>query len=224
MVRINHGLRAKYDQQLPSSGFAAWIEKQGVVEDNIRRSKLFKQREKQLFQVIKTLWNTHHNKRGDRKFNENARLQITYKKPEFPVDPKTQKEDLIMEQNLIETGDKRAIKKLYPYMNDTDINKLIRRNRKDRAEEARHKAETMAEQVELLKEKGIEEDKAIQMVTGEKIKPGGSKGSDSSITGNKIDNRAKHSEESSKQPSKNMDQRTKDAKNTNDNKPSKKER
>ena len=218
MVRINHGLRAKYDQQLPASGFAAWIEKQGVIEDNIRRSKLFKEREQQLFQTIKKLWNTHHSKSGQKRFNEEARLQITYKKPEFPVDPKTQKEDLMMEQKLIETGDKRAIKKLYPYMSESDINKLIKSNRKDRLDEAKHDVEVIAEQVEALKEKGYSEDQALQIVTNVSTKK-----QSPDVTRPKIDNGAKHAEESSKQPGKNTDQRRKEAKNTKNNKPSKKE-
>src|SRR5690606_29330595 len=97
MVRVNHGLRPKYDQTLPSSGFSLMMEKIGVLEDNIRRSRLFKEREQQLFQIIKKLWNVHHNKAGDKKFSDDAKLEITYKVPEVPVDPKTKKEDLMME-------------------------------------------------------------------------------------------------------------------------------
>lgn len=92
MVRINHGLRPKYDQQVPASGFAVLLEKIGVLQNNIRRSRLFKEREQQLFQVVKKLWNTHHNKAGQKKFSEEARLDVTYRQPEFPVDPKTKKE------------------------------------------------------------------------------------------------------------------------------------
>ena len=55
MTRINHGLRAKYDNQLPASGFATMMEKMGVIEGNKRRSQLFGQREQQLFQIIKKL-------------------------------------------------------------------------------------------------------------------------------------------------------------------------
>ena len=48
MVRINHGLKSKYKDTLPSSGYSLMLEKMGVIEDNIRRGKLFKEREKQL--------------------------------------------------------------------------------------------------------------------------------------------------------------------------------
>ena len=215
MVRINHGLRPKYDQTLPASGFAVLMEKIGVIEDNIRRSRLFKEREQQLFQVIKQLWNTHHNKTGDKKFSEEAKLQITYKTPEFPVDPKTKKEDLLMEQKILDSGDMFAIKKLYPYMSDADIKKLISQRRKDRMEEAKFQAEVQVEQSKLLQEAGIF---TSQMTTAGQI--GDSKASTSSsltaqpkqddgVTSPKMDNRLKQSQDSSKQPGKNGDTRSK---------------
>ncbi len=219
MVRINHGLRPKYENTLPASGFAVLMEKIGVIEDNIRRSRLFKEREQQLFQVIKALWNTHHNKAGDKKFKDEAKLQVTYKTPEFPVDPKTKKEDLLMEQKILDSGDLFSIKKLYPYMSDADIKKLIVQRRADRMAQAKFEAEIQVEQSMILQEAGIF---TSQMTTAGQI--GDSKSSTSSsltaqpkdngVTEPKMDNRLKQSTESSKQPGKNGDTRAKNKKKT----------
>ena len=68
------------DNFIGKDGFFWWM---GVIEDNVRRSRLFKEREQQLFEIIKKLWNTHHDKGGDKKFSEDAKLEITYKIPEY---------------------------------------------------------------------------------------------------------------------------------------------
>lgn len=217
MVRINHGLRPKYEQTLPSSGFSLLMEKIGVLEDNVRRSRLFKEREQQLFQVIKKLWNVHHNKSGDKRFNEDSKLEITYKTPEFPVDPKTKKEDLMMEQKLLESGDTHIIKKLYPHLGDSDIKKLIAQNRKDKMDQIKFEAQAQVEAAAILQEAGIfTEQKSStssigtsrtsdsSTVTAQPKQDGGSDGPKP-----KIDNRAKHAENSSKQPGKNGDPRKK---------------
>lgn len=198
MVRITHGLRAKYEQQLPSSGFAMMMEKMGVIEDNVRRSRIFKEREQQLFEIIKKLWNTHHNKGGDEKFSEDARLEITYKVPEFAIDPKTKKEDLLMEAKLLDTEDSHIIGKLYPYMSDIEIQKLIKRRRTDRQNKAEFDAELQVSTGLTMQEHGLGADGSPQ--------PPDSVGK---IPGSKMDNRAKHSEESSKQPGTNSDPRKK---------------
>lgn len=218
MVRINHGLRPKYDQQMPSSGFAVLLEKIGVLQNNIRRSRLFKEREQQLFQVIKQLWNTHHNKAGQKKFREEARLDVTYRQPEFPVDPKTKKEDLIMEQKILDSGDKFAVKKLYPHLGDIEIAKIIKDRRKDKMEQAKFDAEVQVEQTKILQEAGIfttqnnssatigdTRTAASSTVTSQPKTEGG----DKDVAKPKIDNRAKHSEKSSVQPKKNADPRAK---------------
>ncbi len=217
MVRINHGLRPKYEQSLPSSGFAVLMEKIGVIEDNIRRSRLFKEREQQLFQVIKALWNTHNNKSGEKKFSENARLEVTYKTPEFPVDPKTKKEDLMMEQKLLDSGDSFIIKKLYPHLSDSEINKIIKARRKDRMEQAKFEAEMHVETTQMMIDAGI-----VNMQESSTSSIGTSRTSTSStvtaqpktdnVAAPKLDNRAKHSTESSKQPGKNGDPRSKSKK------------
>lgn len=209
MIRINHGLRPKYDNQMPASGFATVMEKLGVIEENKRRSMLFRDREQQLFQVIKKLWNTHHNNSGERRFSENSKLEITYKVPEFHVDPKTKAEQLIMEQKIMDSGDRDAFKKLQPWLSDTEINKMIKDRRKDRLEEAKFEAELQVEQAKILQEGGIVAAETSSQVTGGRtvkegssssIQLGGGTGSNGNdIPGVKIDNRAKHSEESSKQ-------------------------
>jgi hypothetical protein len=196
MVRINHGLRPKYDQQLPSSGFAVMMEKIGVIEDNVRRSRIFKEREQQLFKIIKALWNTHHNKAGDKKFSKDSKLQITYKIPEFAVDPKTKKEDLMMEAKLLDTEDTHIIGKLYPHMSEAEITKLIKKRRKDREEKAAFDAQIQVDTGLTMQENGLSAD-------------GGPLADTADVPGAKIDNKAKHSEESSKQPGKNGDKRAK---------------
>jgi hypothetical protein len=218
MVRINHGLRPKYDQQLPASGFAILTEKIGVLQNNIRRSRLFKEREEQLFQVIKKLWNAHHNKGGEKKFSEEATLEVTYKAPEFPVDPKTKKEDLIMEQKILDSGDVHSIQKLYPHMNEADVKKLIKQRQKDKMEQAKFEAEIQVEQTKILQEAGIftaqtsssasigdSRSTTSSTVTAQPKQEGDAKGGAQP----KIDNRAKHAEKSSIQPKKNSDPRGK---------------
>lgn len=218
MVRINHGLRPKYDQQLPASGFAILTEKIGVLQNNIRRSRLFKEREEQLFQVIKKLWNAHHSKAGEQKFSEEATLQVTYKSPEFPVDPKTKKEDLIMEQKILDSGDVHSIQRLYPHMNELDIKKLIKARQRDKMEQAKFEAEVQVEQTKILQEAGIftaqtsssssigdSRATTSSTVTAQPKQEGDAKGG----TQPKIDNRAKHAEKSSIQPKKNSDPRGK---------------
>jgi hypothetical protein len=215
MVRINHGLRPKYDQQIPASGFAVLMEKIGVLENNIRRARIFREREQQLFQVIKKLWNVHHNKAGEAKFSENAKLNISYKIPEFPVDPKTKTEQLMMESKLVQTGDREVIKKIYPHLSEAEINRIIKNWRKDYREQKIFEAEVEIEKAKLFEEAGII---SATSVDSSQISKYGSKatssnttqlkqGGEEKVSKSKIDNKAKHSEESSKQKNKNGDPR-----------------
>ncbi len=209
MCRISHGLRPKYEQTLPSSGFALLLEKIGVIEENVRRGRLFKEREQQLFQVIKKLWNTHNGKTGDKKFSDNAKLDITYKDPEFPVDPKVKKEDLIMEQTILNTSDTHSIKKLYPHLSDAEIAKLVKSVQKDRMEEAKFQAKMEVEKVKILEEAGIftdQESSTASIGTSRTSKastvtaqPKQDAKGGGDVAKPKIDNRAKHAADSSKQ-------------------------
>lgn len=188
MVRINHGLKAKYNDTLPSSGYALMLEKMGVIEDNIRRGKLFKEREQQLFQVVKKLWNIHHGKRGSRKFSEKARLEITYKQPEFPVDPKTKMETLIIENKLLDSGDSRTYKQLYPHMSDADIKELIEQRRKDKKEQTEFETGLMIDSGKKMMKAGLDHGS---------LQDSKAKQKDEKVANAKIDNRAKHSSDSS---------------------------
>lgn len=201
MVRINHGLRPKYDQSIPASGFAVLMEKIGVIQNNIRRARLFKEREQQLFQVIKKLWNVHNNKAGEKKFSEDSSLEVTYKTPEFPTDPKTKKEDLMMESKLLDTGDTHIIAKLYPHMSDAEIKKLLTKRRKDKEDQMVFEAEVQVKTGTMLQDAGLSADGSSA--------PPDSKDSKGGVGKPKIDNKAQHSEESSKQPGKNGDKRPK---------------
>lgn len=189
VVRINHGLKPKYNVNLPDSGFGQMIEKMGVIEDNVRRGKLFCEREQQLFNVIKALWNSHNGASGDKKFSDKAKLKITYRAPQFPTDPKTQMETIIMEQNILQTGDKIAYKKLYPHLSDKDIDKLIKEVRKNRMEQAVEDSKIEVMKGKALLDAGLTPDPAEKSPGGmQTAKP-------------KIDNKAKHAENSGKQGS-----------------------
>ena len=202
MIRINHGLRPKYEQQPAASGYALMMEKMGVIEENIRRGKLFKEREQQLFQIIKALWNTHYTESGEKRFAEKAKLEVTYRQPEFPVDPKTKMETLVVENTLLDKGDRYTYKKLYPHLSDPDINKLIKERRSDKLEQAEADAKVESARATALKDELGDE--LAQSMMG--MKPQEKKG-DEKVSKSKIDNKAKHSEESSKQPKKNGDTR-----------------
>lgn len=205
MVRINHGLRPKYKDSLPSSGFALLMDKIGVIEQNIRRAKLFKEREQQLFLIIKQLWNAHNSKTGDRKFSDNARLDVTYVQPKFPVDPKTNIETIAMENKLLDSGDRSTYKKLYPHLSHEDINKLIKQRRKDKTEQAIEDAKVEVEKAQILSVLGSD----VAISTDNKSTRGGDLGESESlkVSKPKIDNKAKHAEDSSKQKEKNGDPR-----------------
>jgi hypothetical protein len=144
------------------------------------------------------LWNVHHNRSGDKKFKEEAKLEITYKIPEFPVDPKTKKEDLMMEAKLLDTGDTHIISKLYPHMSEVEIKRLIKKRRKDYEEQTKFKAEIMSSTNIDTRIKRKNPNYTISEFDEENDFPKP-----------KIDNRAKHSEDSSKQPGKNGDIRSK---------------
>jgi hypothetical protein len=219
MVRINHGLRPKYEQQLPSSGFAILMEKIGVIGNNVRRSRLFKEREQQLFETIKKLWNTHHQESGQRRFSESSRLEITYKIPEFPVDPKTKVEQIMMETKLMESGDTAAIKKILPHLTDAEVKAKLKEWKNDYQKQQLFKAKVEVEKAKLFQEAGIESSSFVNSVGSGGVKStttGSTKvGSDSAakeagVAEPKMDNKVKHSEESSKQPARNGDQRAKE--------------
>lgn len=189
MVRVNHGLMPKYKDKISPSGFALWMEKAGVIDQNRRRGQLIKEREQQLFHTIKKLWNTHYSKSGEKRFSETAKLEITYVEPKFPVDPKTQMETIIIEQKIRQTGDTQAYKTLYPWMSDSDISKSIKQTREDVEEQERFHAE-------------LQLDIAKQYDSEDMIYSGVAKKPELDVSANKIDNRAKHSAQSSKQPGK----------------------
>jgi hypothetical protein len=186
MIRINHGLMPKYRDKVSPSGFALWMEKAGVIDQNRRRGHLFNEREQQLFQVIKKLWNKHYEKSGERRFSENAKLEITYVEPKFPVDPKTQMETIIIESKIRQTGDVWAYQQLYPWMSETEIKKSIKDARKDQEE---HLLETTKSQLKVHK---MYDDEGLQSPVAQPKE-------ELDVGGSKIDNKAKHSADSANQ-------------------------
>lgn len=203
IVRINHGLKPKYRDNVPPSGFALWLEKAGVIDENRRRSKLFKEREQQLFNTIKMLYNAHHSKSGDRKFSEDARLEVTYIEPKFPIDPKTKIEEIIMEQKVMDSGSRDAYRKLYPHLSDSEINKKIKEYRKDKEEKAKADAEIEVEKAKILAEAQIISMQATESVQSEGVRSGSTKNityENQAATVDKEDNKLKHAQKSSNQP------------------------
>lgn len=189
MVRIAHGLRPKHQDSIPPSGFGLMMDKMGVLEENIRRGKLFAEREQQLFQVIKQLHNIHNGKSGEKKFSDKATLKVTYVPPEFPVDPATKLSTITLEQQIWDTGDVYAVQKIYPYKSEADIRKIMAQRRKDMEEQSHHETDVAVATGKKKLAAGMEPE-------------GGSKKPDPKVPGQKISNRVKHSEESSKQPRK----------------------
>lgn len=189
MVRVNHGLMPKYRDKVSPSGFALWMEKAGVIDQNRRRGQLIKEREQQLFQVIKKLWNTHYSKSGNRRFSENAKLEVTYVEPKFPVDPKTQMETIIIEQKIRQSGDTQSYKQLYPHMTDSEIKKVMKETREDAKIKTVEEAQTQLEIAQVYDANGM-------------IYSGVAKKQTLDVSGAKIDNRAKHAADSAKQPGK----------------------
>lgn len=205
-VRINHGLMPKGNVENPmqESGFSKMISKIGVLEENIRRQKLFMEREQQLFDTIKGLWNTHYTEKGSMQFSESAALEITYVEPQFPVDPLTKVNLLEGERKIIESGDRRAIKQMYKHLTDDQVDELIENYHSDRLEQMDREVEIMKKESEAMKELGL--DYASQKQQGGSFRASvQAKGADKSVS--KQDNRMKHSVDSSKQKGKNMDQR-----------------
>lgn len=195
-VRINHGLSPKgaaTENIQKESGFSKMLEKMGVIEENIRRQKLFREREQQLFDTVKTLWNVHHEK-GDEQFSDDAYLEITYVEPHFPVDPLTRINLLEGQRKIIESGDRRAIKEIFKHMDDNDINHMIKEYQSDRMDQLEREAELVQKAEEL-----VGEDK-IGM-----LNIPSAAGADKKYS--KQDNRMKQSQDSSKQKGKNLDTR-----------------
>lgn len=193
MVRINHGLRAKHNSALPPSGFAVLSEKVGVIERNKRRAILFREREQQLFQIVKKLWNIHHaEEEGSTLFSEEAELEVHYIEPEFVTDPTTKMNALKQEQEILMTGNTELIKKLYPHLDDKGVADKLRKFHKDRLMQAERDVE-------------LENFKAENLVAPSAEEEAGSEGPKP-----RIQDRAKHARESSVQPGKNGDTRKTD--------------
>jgi hypothetical protein len=194
MVRINHGLRAKHESKLPPSGFAVLAEKVGVVERNKRRSVLFKEREQQLFEIVKRLWNTHHaEEKGTQLFSEDSELDVHYIEPEFVTDPISRINALKQEQEIVATGDTAAIKKLYPHLDDNGVADKIAQFHLDKMEQAERDVE---HQNFLTDNIEVPEGAEVSMDNGYK-----------KSNQPKIQNQPEHSKESSVQPGKNGDTR-----------------
>jgi hypothetical protein len=140
MVRINHGLRPKHDTNVPTSGYGIILEKLGVVEQNKKRAGMFKEREQQLFQIVKKLWNIHHAESKE-KFSEDCELEIYYAEPEFAIDPQTKMTTLQQEYDLLAKGDRALIRKIKPHLDDEGIEELIKNYHKDRLEQAQRDVE-----------------------------------------------------------------------------------
>jgi hypothetical protein len=210
MVRINHGLQPKHNSSLPPSGAALMSAKLGVVEQNKKRQILFREREQQLFEIVKKLWNAHHDgEPGADLFSENAELDIYYVDPEFAVDPQTKAVTVKMNQEILNSGSFEAIKKIQPHLDEQAVKELVERSHKERIAQAERDAEIEAAKINKLIDLGVDFD------LDKEGKPSGkpkdkSDEIDTRSTSRKIENPAKHAEQSSIQPGRNGDGRKSD--------------
>jgi len=208
MVRINHGLQPKHNSSLPPSGAALMSAKLGVVEQNKKRQILFREREQQLFEIVKKLWNAHHDgEPGSDLFSENAELDIYYVDPEFAVDPQTKAVTVKMNQEILNSGSFEAIKKIQPHLDDEAVKELVSRSHKERMDQAERDAEIEAAKINKLIDLGVDFD------LDKEGKPSGkpkAKSEETSGPSRKIENPAKHAEQSSIQPGRNGDGRKSD--------------
>jgi len=208
MVRINHGLQPKHNSKLPPSGAALMAAKLGVVEQNKKRQILFREREQQLFEIVKKLWNAHHDgEKGTQLFSEDTELEVHYVEPVFAVDPQTRATTVKMSQDLINTGSHEAIKSLYPHLDDQAVEELLSNNHKERIKQAERDAEIEATKILKAQELGVDISKDPEYSISSSS--GGSKEKDSTPKP-KIANPAKHAEQSSIQPGRNGDGRKSD--------------
>lgn len=216
MVRINHGLQPKHNSSLPPSGMAIMSAKLGVVEQNKKRQILFREREQQLFEVVKRLWNVHWDgEKGADLFSENAELDIHYVDPSFAIDPQTKAATVKMEADIRNTGDTESIHKMNPHLDENSIKALINKTHLERVEQAKRDAEIEAAKINRLKELGvdIESDKEVKTrAAAQTVNPnqGNKATKDTKEAGSKINNKIKHAEQSSIQPGKNGDERKSD--------------
>jgi hypothetical protein len=192
MIRINHGLRPKHDVSNTGSGYNATLEKLGVVEKNKKRAQLFREREEQLFQVVKKLWNVHHAESGEEVFSDDCELNVHYVEPEFAVDPQTRMVALEMEQKIIASGDTHAIKKIKPHLDDAAIKELIVKFHEDKKEQLKRQIE--------LNNISAEEDKLLLLTNTKGTEESDTETTNKSTKANPKTSPAKHSEQSSIQP------------------------
>lgn len=197
MVRINHGLQPKHNSKLPPSGAAIMSAKLGVVEQNKKRQILFKEREQQLFEVVRKLWNAHHDgEPGAELFSEDAELEIHYVDPEFAMDPQVKATIVKMNQDIVNSGSVESIKKIYPHLDDQAIQDLLERSHQERIDQAERDSEIEAAKIKKLRELGV--GGVVESKTPDKKdetpKP-------------RIANRVEHAHQSSIQPGRNGDSR-----------------
>jgi len=214
MVRINHGLQPKHNSKLPPSGAALLSAKLGVVEQNKRRQILFREREQQLFEVVKKLWNAHHNGEGAEMFSEDAELEIHYVDPEFAVDPQTRAATIKLELDILLTGNVDSVQKMYPHLDEIAAKELLAKAHRERLDQAQRDAEVEGAKLTKLKDLGfeVESDKEVKTRASQSdVNPNqGNKAKSDDGPKPKISNRAKHAEQSSIQPNKNGDVRKSD--------------
>lgn len=208
MVRINHGLQPKHNSKLPPSGAALMAAKLGVVEQNKKRQILFREREQQLFEIVKKLWNAHHDgEKGTQTFSEDTELEVHYVEPVFAVDPQTRATTVKMSQDLVNTGSHGAIKSLYPHLDDSAVEELLANNHKERIKQAERDAEIEATKILKAQELGVDISKDPEYSIASSS--GGNKEKDNTPKP-KIANPIKHAEQSSIQPGRNGDGRKSD--------------
>ena len=117
-----------------------------------------------------------------------------------------------MEQEILNTGSYESIKAMNPHLDEYAIRELIKKAHKERIEQAERDAEIEAAKINKARELGVDIEADAEFKTrapasenpnqGNKARPGEPK--------QKINNPAKHAEQSSIQPGKNGDGRKSD--------------
>ncbi len=207
-LRLTHGLKPKFKAAgaKGDSGFSLMMEKIGVIEDNIRRGKFMASLEKELFKKIVVMWNVHHPRR---KFSKDVELSIDYVEPNFPVDPATRFVLIGHQQQIIESGDQRAIKEIFKDKTDREVQEIVKQYHNDRIKQLERNLELRKIEMEFKQKYGLDfEIERANEFSGTKTTsrvsfsntPDDAPKSEDNDAKIPIDNRAVHSKKSSEQP------------------------
>lgn len=124
---ISYGLPASYLSNKPSerkSGVSRLIENKELSEKRLDDIELFRRYEQELFQVIKTVWNTHN----QTKFSDKCYLKIDFAEPQsFSISEQAQSWALLMDYGVYSPVD--LIQKLNPDLSEEEARQKFEENK-----------------------------------------------------------------------------------------------